>query len=198
MFILSPSITMSHGPQLFGLQHEQFSFLIAVGLQCELLPPKKLSKPTSSHQSKNNFQLQQMQSEQLQMAKLKAYFFLGNSNTFNHLKLHEVKKSKAFYCSFFFSFAQLTPAFLWEKGRDYGAQGKINCKISLGWPTGKKKRHCTPTVSCPHLAVPIPEVKPGKPNLSAQAGKLHAFWDGDQQHRIPSRCVLRDVTCARV
>lgn len=85
-----------------------------------------------------------------------------------------------------------------EKGAfDYGAQCRINCKMSLGWATGKKKRHCTPTVSGPHLAMPVPEVKPGKPNLSAQTGKLHGFGDKDLQHRIPNRCVLQDVTSAR-
>lgn len=39
----------------------------------------------------------------------------------------------------------------------------------------KKKKHYTHTVSGPHPSMPIPEVKPGKPNLSAQTGKLHRF-----------------------
>lgn len=43
--------------------------------------------------------------------------------------------------------------------------------------------------------MPIPEVKPGKPNLSPQTGNLHGFWDKDLQQRIPNRCLLQDVTC---
>lgn len=174
------------------------SLLLSVfSVNCYLL--KSCLNPQAAIKGKETFSCTKSSLEQLQIAKLKAYFFLGNCNIFNHLKLPEERQDNLTLVPF--PLSMVHPSLPLGEGKaawDYDAQTKEIVK-SLWVGQQWRKGHCTLTASfCHHLAVPIPEVKPGKPNLSGQAGKLHGFGDRDPHHRKPNRLVLQDVTCTRV